>query len=337
MIRALRAKGSRAWLCLAFILSVLGGASPTYASVPAFAPDAVSQRLRVVSFNIQFLGLFGQRNNAALAEMLAPYDLIFVQELVAPPYPGAYPDGELFRPDAEAAVFFDEMRARGFAYALSSEDTGTGAQRHVNSSATEWFVAFYKPGRVAPAPDLFTGFLGEDRYDHPDYERVPYAFGFRAGSEDLIFVSVHLQPGSGRAATARRAHELGAIHRWIASQRGRERDFVILGDMNIEDCEELADVLASGFRSLNDECEATNTNINGPKPYDHVMFNMADTDAEIPQDFFILNLIAYMESRWTRAGPYPGRPYRHDAFRQVYSDHHPIVFDLLVDGVDDDR
>jgi hypothetical protein len=33
-------------------------------------------------------------------------------------------------------------------------------------------------------------------------------------------------------------------------------------------------VTPTGFLSLNDECRPTNTNINGPKPHDHVMFRM---------------------------------------------------------------
>lgn len=33
------------------------------------------------------------RANAQLADMLAAYDLVLVQELVAPPYAGRFPDG----------------------------------------------------------------------------------------------------------------------------------------------------------------------------------------------------------------------------------------------------
>lgn len=335
MAMIFKARGSLISLMIGLSLWLGAGAAPSPAAAAPSQATAPS-RLRLVSFNIQFLGQFRQRDNAALAEMLSPYDLIFVQELVAPPYPGVFPDGEAFRPDPEAAAFFDAMRAKGFAYVLSEEDTGSGPQRHVNSSATEWFVAFYKPHRLVPAVDLPSGFLAADRYDHPDYERTPYAFGFRSGSEDLVFISVHLQPGGGAAATRRRAQELGAIHDWIDGQTGAERDFVILGDMNIEDCDELEDVVRVGWVSLNSECRPTNTNINGPKPYDHILLNTRDTRAEIPPDVFILDLLAYMEPRWSGPDAYPGRPYRHDRFRQIYSDHHPVVFDLIVDGVDDD-
>lgn len=306
-------------------------------SYPATAapapPPAV---LNAASFNIQFLGQFRSRNNGALARLLAPYDLVLVQELVAPPYAGTFPDGSAYRPDPEAAAFFDAMRRLGFQYVLSEEDTGTGSQSHVNSSATEWYVAFYRPTRISPAPDLVTGFLAEDRYDHPDFERVPYAFGFRSGTEDLVFISVHLQPGPGSADARRRAHELRSILSWIEARRGPEMDFVILGDMNIESCAELAQVLPAGHISLNSGCQATNTNVNGPKPYDHIIYRWAYTSSEIPARFSVIDLIEAMRPGWAGEGAYPGQPYDHDRFRQIYSDHHPIAFQIIVDGIDDD-
>ena len=54
----------------------------------------------------------------------------------------------------------------------------------------------------------------------------------------------------------------------------------------------MEDATPAGFTNLNDECEATNTNINGPKPYDHVMYKSATRD-EIDRkfDFRVYNLI----------------------------------------------
>jgi hypothetical protein len=207
-------------------------ASVLFLTAPA-ATKAASRDLRVITFNIQFLGNFRDKRKEDLADMLAPYDLVIVQELVAPPYEGYFPDGSPFVPDDESAAFFDAMAARNFDYVLSEEDTGTGPRNHLNSAATEWFVAFYKPRRVRPAPDLTTAFLAEDRSNNDDYERVPYAFAFRAGQADLVFISVHLNPGGGTSDTARRAHELESIFSWIDSQAGAEKDYVILGDMNI--------------------------------------------------------------------------------------------------------
>jgi len=335
------AQGLRQRLSAALLvcgLLFVQGLAPSFAS-EALAPAvaAAHPKVSVASFNIQFLGMFQRRDNAALADMLAPFDLVFVQELVAPPYSGKFPDGTNFRPDPEAKAFFDAMAAHGFKYVLSDEDTGTGPQQHVNSSATEWFVAFYHPGKVAPAPDLFTGFLAADRYDNPDYERVPYAFGFRAGSEDLDFISVHLQPGGSAAETKRRAHEISTIASWISARTGAERDYVILGDMNIEDCTELTAVMPAGYASLNATCLPTNTNPNGPKPYDHVMRSVTDTSSELPYGLRVMSLVDAMRPHWdTAKGAYPGDPYKHDAFRQLYSDHNPVAFEIVIDGSDDD-
>jgi hypothetical protein len=271
--------------------------------------------------------------------MLRPFDLVIVQELVAPPFVGNFPDGSPFVPDPESAAFFNAMQAKGFEFVLSEEDTGTGPSNHLNSAATEWFVAFYKPAKVKRAPQLSQGFLADDRSDNPDYERVPYAFAFRAGKADLVFISVHLQPGGGKSARLRRAHELESIAGWISSRPGAERDYVILGDMNIENCGELASVLPEHYASLNGACQATNTNIRGRKPYDHVMYSSDFSKREIntTRGMTVINLIEEMRLRWpANIGPFPGNPYNHDAFRTLYSDHHPILFVLRTGGADDD-
>jgi endonuclease/exonuclease/phosphatase family metal-dependent hydrolase len=321
-----------AWIVLALTLMATGPADDCYAA-------QTNDTVKVVSFNIQFLGSSKERRNEDLADLLAPFDLVFIQELVAPPYSGRFPDGTPYQPDPDAAAFFDAMRGQGFQYALSEEDTGTGPKIHLNSTATEWWVAFYKPRRVKPASQLPSGFLSSDRSDNRDYERVPYAFAFKMGGVDMVFISVHLQPGTGPTARSRRAQELGAIYSWIGNQHGSEHDYVILGDMNIEDCTELRSVLRSGFASLNNDCRPTNTNVNSPKPYDHVIYNERFSAREVStaDGLQIIDLVKAMQSKWPPgAGPYPGSPYDHDRFRKFYSDHDPVEFVIKVSGPDDD-
>ncbi|UCC40305.1 MAG: hypothetical protein JSV96_02290 [Candidatus Aminicenantes bacterium] len=228
-------------------------------------PTAEAEPLTICSFNIQFLGHYKKRDDAALSKILTGYDIVVVQELVAPPYTGAFPDGNAFNPDAESAEFFDEMKSRGFKYVLSEEDTGTNDEIHESGPATEWWVCFYKPEKVKEAGDLPSGFLAADRSNHDDYERVPYAFAFRTADDklDFVFISVHLQPGDSNADQSRRKHELETIASWIDSNDEIEKDFIILGDMNIKDDEELTESCPAGFKSLNNECVATNTNISG--------------------------------------------------------------------------
>jgi hypothetical protein len=295
--------------------------------------------ISVCSFNIQFLGNSRSRDNRALAELVAPYDIVVVQELVSPPYIGTFPDGTPFKPDSESAEFFDAMRQHGFEFVLSEEDTGTGDTIHKNGSSTEWWVAFYKPSHVAVANDLPQGYLALDRSNHDHFERVPYAFGFRTldSKLDFVLISVPLPPGSGSKDRTRRAEELATIAHWIDLNDHIEHDFIILGDMNIEDARELAMVTPAGFQSLNDECRPTNTNVNGPRPYDHVMFNSNWTnEIDGTYDMQVVNLLDELKDDWHSSKPYPGAPYDHNAFRAVYSDHHPVVFRLSIPTRDDD-
>lgn len=208
-------------------------------------------------------------------------------------------------------------------------------------------MVFYKASKVKLADGLPTEFLADDRTDNEHYERVPYAFAFRSpeGNFDFVIISVHLMPDS--SGKERRQEELTAISEWVDSHDDKEKDFIILGDMNIEDCDELREVTPTGFLSLNDECEATNTNVNGPKPYDHVMYRPAFTkEKEIDKkfDFRVFNLIEAMRPFWNSTDSYPGGAvnpiglpeYNHDDFRAFYSDHHPVVFKLTVPAADDD-
>jgi exonuclease III len=311
----------------------------------AIATDSLSVQsdtLNVCSFNIQFLGHFKKRDNDALSDILKNFDIVVVQELVAPPYDGNYPDGEEYTSDTEANAFFEAMTNQGFEYVLSEEDTGPGEVIHKKSSATEWWVAFYKSDKVSYAIDIPFGFIAEDRSHNPDYERVPYAFPFRSvdSTLDFVLISVHLAPGE--SATERRMHELASISSWIDSKDDVEKDFIILGDMNIEDVEELSEIIPEGYVSLNDECVRTNTLINnnsgqGAKPYDHVMYRPEYTSNEMNEEFdiVILNLIELMKGYWDEDSPYPGEPYDHNLFKQYYSDHNPVLFKLVSNGDDD--
>jgi len=321
------------------------GGLPDAADGPADGSSVESafgrvDRLAVCSFNIQFLGHFRRKDCDTLARILADYDIVLVQELVAPPVAGTYPDGQPYTADPEAAAFFAAMEAEGFSWHLAPEDTGTNETIHTAGPATEWPVAFYRASAVRWAPDLPVGYLAEDRSDHVDYERVPYAFGFRSSSRtlDFVLISVHLNPGSSGSNQARRAHELAAISRWIDAHDEVEKDFIIAGDMNIEDADELGEVLPAGWVSLNDECRPTNTNPRAPKPYDHVVFNpITTTEMDVQSDLVVIDLIEAVRPFWAQPDePFPGEPYDHNRFRQIYSDHHPVVFGLMVPDADDD-
>jgi endonuclease/exonuclease/phosphatase family metal-dependent hydrolase len=319
----------------------------SYSFSPPISVLTGNDTISVCSFNIQFLGQSPDRDNESLTEILKDFDIVVVQEVLAPPYDGTFPDGTNYDPDEQVTDFFDKMQNNGFEFILSPEDTGPGATNHKNSNATEWWAAFYKPEKLKTADDLPNGFLDEDRTDNEYYERVPYAFAFRTLDEKMDFdlISVHLKPDDSSEDKARRKEELSAIRDWIDDNDDTEKDFIILGDMNITGYDELRDATPGGFKSLNDECRATNTNVNGPKPYDHVMYRSRFTkEVDKHFDFRVYNLIEAMRPFWEFDEPYPGglvnpieKPeYNHNEFRKYYSDHDPVVFRMIVPDQDDD-
>ena len=295
----------------------------------------------VCSFNIQFVGHFLAKEDEALAEIVEDCDIVLVQELVAPPADGTFPDGDTFRADPQAVEFFEAMKAEGFEYVLSEEDTGTNDRIHLNSSATEWFVAFFKPASVGAADDLPGGFLAADRSNNDDYERVPYAFPFTTpdGNLDFVLISVHLRPGTGPGNRARRKHEMDAIAEWIDAHDDHERDFIIVGDMNLQNRAEMIDITPSGFVSINNQFLPTNTQLD--ESYDHVMMNLYHTsEVDLQFGFLVLDLRKALAPAWEAlypTEPYPGDPYDHNTFRMRFSDHNPVVFKLVIPEEDDDR
>lgn len=295
------------------------------------------------SFNIQFVGHFLAKREEPMAAIVGECDVVVVQELVAPPMDGAFPDGEAFEADPQARELFEAMAGAGFDFLLSEEDTGTNDEIHLNGPQTEWFVAFFDPDRLEPADDLPSGFLADDRSNHPDFERVPHAFAFRTTDDlvDFVLVSVHLMPGNGPAARARRAEEMAAIARWIDdNDDDGEQDFIIVGDMNLQNRQELADITPPGFLSLNNQFLPTNTQRD--QSYDHVMLNPYRTsEVDLRFGFLVLDLRTALAPAWDELGtgqPYPGdqNAYDHNAFRMAFSDHNPVVFKLVIPAEDDD-
>ena len=78
--------------------------------------NANAATLDICSFNIQFLGHFKNRDDEALAALVKDFDIVVVQELVAPPMKGQYPDGTTFKSDVEAQ--FGTLRSPIFESAL---------------------------------------------------------------------------------------------------------------------------------------------------------------------------------------------------------------------------
>lgn len=323
------------------LLATLAFAACTTAPVRDVAPTSVapessrttalaeaslaSDTLTVCSFNIKFLGNYRDKDNVALAALLKNYDLVVVQELIAPPE--ATP-ADTTR--SRARKFFDAMAAQGYSHVLSDSDTGPRTLG-TNTTQSEWFVTFFKPNKVSPANDLPHGFIGRPLSEHPAFKRVPYATGFRTrdGHFDFVLVSVHLEPEKVDV----RAGEFRAINAWLQEQYRTqpERDLIVLGDCNLQSKAELTADTPANFVSLNDDCVRTNVARGSAKPFDHVFFNpQHTTEIDRTYGFKVVDLVEAMR---------PGRPLttaEQNQFFSVYSDHHPVVFQFKIPSRDDD-
>ncbi|MFN7454830.1 MAG: hypothetical protein ACK5RO_09255 [Pseudobdellovibrionaceae bacterium] len=310
------------------------------------------------------MGLSKIRRNQDLAKLLHDQNcsMVFIQEIVAPPDLRELPGNSLFqspelprfpqtqnpwKPSPDVTAFFREMIQVGFdGYWISEQDTGLSEKNENNGSATEWWVVFYRTSEWSKAKDLPWGFLETDVTANPNYDRVPFAFGFRHVSNnfDFVGINVHLRPGDSKDAKARRHHEISNIYQWIEIQKEKisERDYLVLGDFNIEDNEELQVHLnispqGQAWKSLNTEAKfMTNTNVRSPKPYDHVfLFSDPTQEVAVLENFQVISLIEQTKSLWTLSSVFPGDPYDHTQFRMSYSDHHPVLFKANFERDDD--
>lgn len=283
---------------------------------------ASSDKIFISTYNIKFIGYSSVRDNQAIANMLIDNnrDLVVVQELVSPPYDIRIGE-KLIKGDKQSKEFFDAMTEVGYDYVLSEEDTGTGDKIHTNSSATEWFVGFYKRDKLTL---IDKGFIAADRSNHDDYERVPYFTTFKTNQGlDFTIVSTHFKPGKGRAKKERRYHELASTIKWVNEKQksNSERDYIILGDMNVYDCDVLDSHLTSGFTRASKEC--LNTNFKRSEPYDQVLYNKLYTSIS---NYSVVDMFKEYNIP---------RDMKYKDIIKIYSDHHPVFFELL-NGEDDD-
>ena len=332
-------------------------------ALPAFSCTKGDGKIAVGSFNVKWVGYYeAERDNEGLASLMKNCDVVVIQELVAPPdvtrigkpvnWPTdrgvRYPNGKKLKFDKGATDFFEAMVAAGFdRFVLSEEDTGPGDKNHKNSASTEWFVAFYKSARLISPWDeggsamKRGGYLACDLTANADYERVPFAFPFKTRKGlDFVLISVHLKPDGGKGPRARRAEELTAIAGYIERNSrgaGGEKDWFILGDMNIQSCKELEEIIPAKFVSLNDECRDTVPS-KADRPYDHVMYRPDLTNiADMRYDMVVQDIVSAVRHRWSVVGngPYPGEPYKSRIFPKYFSDHNPVDFQIN-DGPDQD-
>ncbi len=293
---------------------------------------AALETLTVCSFNIHELGAHEEKEIRALALVVAGHDLVVIQGIVAPPYAGTYPNGDPMLPDPLVAAFFDEMVERwGYAYLLSSEDTGRRLLHHTNEPWTEWFAVFYDPAVLEPAEGLPSGFLADDVTAHPVFDRVPFAFGLRHLDTgfDFTLIPVHLHEGAGEANRARRAAELEAIAAWIADPAAEETEYLVVGSLQFADCGEIVENTPAMLQFLNPttqgECLATDASLTPNRPYDGVLFTRR-VDVDYVFGLQVIDLVHGLAAVWNPYAVPLESAYAELGFVDRISDHHPIVF-----------
>ncbi len=309
--------------------------------VPLPEPIAASEGiLNACSFNIKFIGSSPNKRNEKLCDLLTPYDLVVVQELVAPPYDGFYSQNQPYKGDVEAAAFFNIMTDHGFASFLSSEDTGRN-ENHTGGSSSEWFVVFYRP-EILVIDSARCEFLSEQLVANEVFDRVPFRFQFSTVDKTLDFSIINVHLASAAGATEQRKEELAFITNYINSSTDGEKDYLIVGDMNIQSSSEYSNILPQNWLSLNDECVITNLaaskKASSGKPYDHVMYEAqySATDIDTAFGMQVIDIFTPFYLEWAQEFPTSASsPYWVASFASYYSDHHPVAF-RLVYGVEDD-
>lgn len=297
--------------------------------------------LAVCSFNIQFLGHFKERNDTLLTNLLKVYDIIVIQEMVAPPVDGLYPNGSTYKSDKESESFHNLMTTKGYNFWLSEEDTGP-TKNHINSSASEWWIVYYNDKVLPDTLNEPFGFLSDTIVGNSGFQRVPYSFAMKSadGSTTFNLISVHLNPGGSSSDKAIRQAEFKGIYDWIKTSVKTNKDYIVLGDCNIENSEELQSLVLNPFQeeyqSLNSNCISTNAKRYEAKekgrPYDHIFINENFLEDLVTESFEVVDLQMYLEGV-NKIDEF--FPYDHNYFRTRLSDHLPVSFKIIT-GRDSD-
>ena len=320
----------------------------------------------ICSFNIQWLGHWMTKANQELANLVKNCDVIAIQELVAPPW-DVKVRGEnglplILKGDKQSLEFVEAMKNVGLdGVMLGTDNTGPN-RNHINTPAAEWPLLFYKTSRIKPNLSLPSGFIADKLAGNPVFSRVPYAFGLSTidNNFDFVVISVHLFAYNSTQGVlyskARRVAEFQVIAGWIEWQKdnhiSNEKDYFVMGDMNLEDVEEydgfFGDVSVNlkpfvsrifneqekshgalqklDYKSMNSSGSRGSehiypTNIGLNKPFDHIMYDEINTTADMMSDLEVVDIAKFL-----KLSSFPTSR----AFIQQYSDHNPIRMQIKI-------
>jgi endonuclease/exonuclease/phosphatase family metal-dependent hydrolase len=293
----------------------------------------VERTMRACSFNMKFPGIGSSKEYGAMVDMMEDYDLVLVQELAAAPVPMTF-GGNTLQPTTQSREFFDLMGTKGFAYALSTAKTGPN-NNGANNNHSEYFVAFYKPGVLRYHQPL-SRFLSTTLVGNSIFDRVPWRFNFSTLDNTFDFAVTNVHLAQEDSDDAQRVRELAEIARLGAQDP--ERDQLIVGDMNFQDCDEMQAALPPGYSSLNAGCLKTNVGVQD-KPFDHVLYRQQHSGNEVmANSFSVIDLVERMRPTWNDPDePFPQVPPTNaNTFAKYYSDHRPVEWTMRYGIRDDD-
>lgn len=167
----------------------------------------VAGQVTVGSWNSKHLGFDDNRDWAAVAQVVAPYDLIAVQGVK----------------DSETV-----MKLAASAGAASGAQWASSSSAPTAGTVPELAAFLWRADRIEP-----TGWTGTYPDPKTVYSRAPFAVAFKTHSRARQIVAVTYRGDTDALRARREVSELPAVLRWVASQGFDRRDIVIAASFNV--------------------------------------------------------------------------------------------------------
>jgi endonuclease/exonuclease/phosphatase family metal-dependent hydrolase len=304
------------------------------ASLPAQTP-AKPLQLRLGSWNIEHLGDPGARRGTGEGVLQQPQDLaryiryanvdiLALQEIVADDDgPEGYP--KKYRTNSILTKAFAEL-----------SKTGGQAWKHIlfpkmrTADTTQWVGVAWNANKVRQVGPIYQVPVNHARtsQDSNRWDRNLHALMFSAGKDltDIVMLPIHLKANASASFARHRGEEIDEFVKHLPDLHKTfpgEKDFIVLGDTNIQNAGEPAvkALEQTGFMDLNKSDLDTHT-AKGIQPFDRFFVpkgqpEFARSNQEVLAAFQKKQNLSFAE------------------FRARYSDHYVAVTSILVMPDDD--
>ncbi len=312
------------------IILFFGGSSSAFAQ-----PAGAAARVRLGSWNIEHLGNPGARRGpgegitqkpADLARYIrfANVDLLALQEISADEnapagFPKKYRTNSIL---AKALQEINKTKGQEWRHILFP--------KMIPGQTSQWTGIAWNAARVTPVGDIFQVPVSHTRssQDSNRWDRNLHAMMFSTGKEktDFVVLVVHLKANVSNSFAKHRREEIDEFAKKMPDLHKAfpgEKDFVLLGDTNIENADEPAvkGLEQAGFIDLNKIDLDTHT-AKGTQPFDRIFIpknqpEFAKSSLEVLSAFQKKEGLSFAE------------------YRTRYSDHYIIATPILILADDD--